>query len=193
MPLSSHLDTTSFGRLIDATLPPLLRSVHALRAGVRGMLLPMFLLLLLVSCSEDNGPVVPPDMPSITEVEARVHMLINQYRADLGLAPFALSDVITTQARNHSGNMADGSVEFSHDGFPERVKAIQKQISIAAAGENVAMNSGYTDPARRSVDSWIDSDGHRANIQGDWDLTGIGVAQSAAGGYYLTQIFVKSR
>ncbi|MBR9975902.1 MAG: CAP domain-containing protein [Bacteroidetes bacterium] len=167
--------------------PPLLRPV------LLPLLLPLLLVLLLVSCTEDDGPIAPPVDPGIVEVEARVLLLIKQYRGDNGLAPFAISDVITTQARNHSRAMADGTVPFSHDGFPERVEAIKKEINIAGAGENVAMNSGYTDPARAAVDAWIKSDSHRANIQGDYDLTGVGVAQSSRGGYYLTQIFAKSR
>ena len=155
--------------------------------------LPLLLALLLVSCTEDDGPVTPPVGPGIAEVEARVQLLINQHRADKGLAPLALSDVITAQARQHSRNMAEGTVPFSHDGFAQRVEEIRKKIDIGAAGENVAMNSGYSDPARVAVDGWIKSDGHRGNIEGDYDLTGIGVAQSAAGAYYLTQIFVKKR
>lgn len=153
----------------------------------------MLLALLMISCSEDDGPITPPIDTGIAEVEARVQLLINQHRADKGLAPLTLSDVITTQARQHSRNMADGTTPFSHDGFQERVDAIKKQINIGAAGENVAMNSGYTDPARTAFDGWIKSDGHRANIEGDYNLTGIGVSQSSTGAYYLTQIFAKSR
>lgn len=150
-------------------------------------------LALFNSCAEDDGPINPPVDTGIAEVEARVHTLINQYRNDKGLPPLALSDIITTQARQHSRNMADGTVTFSHDGFPQRVDAIKTQIDVAGAGENVAMNSGYTDAAKVAVDGWIKSDGHRANIEGDYNLTGIGVSQSASGAYYLTQIFVKRR
>ncbi len=157
------------------------------------LLLPLILLFLTVSCDEDDGPVTPPVDPGISEIEARVHTLINQYRVDKGYAPLTRSDVITAQARKHSKNMADGTVPFSHDGFAERVEEIRKQINIGGAGENVAMNSGYSDPARISVDSWIESDGHRANIEGNYDLTGIGVSQNSNGAYYLTQIFAKSR
>lgn len=208
MPLPSLPVATPRGHSDDAERPSLLTSVGTLRTGVRmfrtavrtlqpplppRVLLPLLLVLLLVSCAEDDGPIAPPVGPGIVEVEARVLLLINQYRGDNGLTPLTLSDVITTQARNHSRDMADGTVPFSHDGFPERVEAIKKEINIAGAGENVAMNSGYTDPARAAVDAWIKSDSHRANIQGDYDLTGVGVAQSSSGGYYMTQIFVKSR
>lgn len=149
-------------------------------------------MFILASCSDDDG-VGPVDNPGIPEIEQRVHTLINRYRVDQGLAPLTLSEIITTQCRNHSRNMADGSVPFSHDGFQGRVDAISSQISISGAAENVATNSGYSDPAQVAVDGWIKSEGHNKNIEGDYDLTGIGVAQSAKGGYYLTQIFAKSR
>ncbi|MCB2204666.1 CAP domain-containing protein [bacterium] len=126
-------------------------------------------------------------------MEQRVHTLINEYRQEKGLSPLTLHNVLTTQARNHSRDMADGTVPFSHDGFDARVTAIKAQINISSAAENVAMNSGYSDPAKISFDGWIKSDGHRTNIEGDYDLTGIGVSQSSSGAYYLTQMFAKSR
>jgi uncharacterized protein YkwD len=89
--------------------------------------------------------------------------------------------------------MADGSVPFSHDGFDDRVAAISAQIPISGAAENVAMNSGYSDPARIAYDGWLKSEGHRNNIEGNYDLTGIGVYQASGGSYYLTQLFAKSR
>jgi uncharacterized protein YkwD len=170
--------------------PPPLSPMWRLRAL---LLLPLILLLLTVSCDEDDGPLTPPVDPGISEIEARVHTLVNQYRVDKGYAPLTQSDIIAAQARKHSRNMADGTVPFSHDGFPERVEEIRKQIDIGGAGENVAMNSGYSDPARVAVEGWLKSEGHRGNIEGNYDLTGIGVAQNSNGTYYLTQIFVKSR
>ncbi|MFZ1730910.1 MAG: CAP domain-containing protein [Bacteroidota bacterium] len=161
--------------------------------GLRPILLLPIILLLLVSCSEDDGPITPPIDTGIAEIEARVNTLINQYRVEQGYAPLSLSSVITTQARQHSKNMASGLVLFGHDGFQQRVDEIKKQLNVGGAGENVAMNSGYTDPAKVAFDGWLKSDGHRANIEGNYDLTGVGVSQSSDGAYYLTQIFVKSR
>lgn len=171
------------------------REAGSILRGFRAeiLLLPLLVLLMIASCSEDDGPVTPPVDTGISEIEARVHALINQYRVEQGYAPLTLSDVITAQARQHSSNMASGSVPFSHDGFELRLDEIRKQLNIGGAGENVAMNSGYSDPAKVAFDGWLKSDGHRANIEGNYDLTGIGVAQSSAGSYYLTQLFVKTR
>ncbi len=158
------------------------------------VLLPLVLVLLLVSCSEEDGPVTPPvDTGNIAEIEARVHTLVNQHRVESGYAPLTRSDVIDEQARKHSTNMATGITELNHDGFPERVEEIRKSINVGGAGETVAMNGGYSDPAKIAVDRWLGSPDHLAEIEGNYDLTGIGVAQSTGGAYYLTQIFIKSR
>ena len=86
--------------------------------------------------------------------------------------------------------MANGAVPFGHDGFEQRVQALAKAIPYKAAAENVADNQGYNDPATQAVQGWLKSDGHRRNIEGQYNLTGIGIALNANGEYYFTQIFV---
>jgi len=54
------------------------------------------------------------------------------------------------------------------------------------------MNWGSTDPVGVAVSGWLNSTGHRNNIEGNYDLTGVGVAKSSDGKYYLTQMFAKS-
>ncbi|WP_370589589.1 CAP domain-containing protein [Tychonema sp. LEGE 07203] len=128
---------------------------------------------------------------SLADLEKTVNQQINQYRASKNLPPLTVDPRITKQARIHSENMASGKVKFSHDGFEGRVKAIS--IPYQNVAENVAYNMGYSDPARNAVDGWIKSDGHRKNIEGQFNLTGIGIAKNAKGEYYFTQIFVRSR
>lgn len=73
----------------------------------------------------------------------------------------------------------------------ERVQAIA--IPYRAAAENVAYNRGYTDPVAKAVEGWLNSSGHRRNIEGNYNLTGIGVAKNSQGAYYFTQIFILKR
>jgi uncharacterized protein YkwD len=87
--------------------------------------------------------------------------------------------------------MAKGTVKFSHHGFEQRVKAIP--LKYDSAGENVAFNIGYSDPAHQAVVGWLNSPGHLKNIQGKYKLTGVGVATNAKGEVYLTQIFINTR
>lgn len=120
-----------------------------------------------------------------------VHRGVNQYRQSLNLPPLSLNAQISQQAQNHSQNMAQQEVKFSHRGFDSRLEAIKDQISYRSAAENVASNQGYDNPAERAVKGWIKSEGHRQNMIGDYNLTGIGVAQNQQGAYYFTQIFIE--
>ena len=98
---------------------------------------------------------------------------------------------LTKQARAHSRNMAAGDVSFGHDGFEGRIE--QSGIRLSAAAENVGTNLGMDHPARHAVQAWLKSPGHRTNIEGHYNLTGIGVARARDGSWFFTQIFVKSR
>ncbi len=85
--------------------------------------------------------------------------------------------------------MAKGKVPFGHEGLQSRAKAIQKQIrTVTAVGENVA--SGPM-TAKEAVEGWLQSPGHKRNIEGDFTLTGIGWAKGKQGMIYFTQIFSK--
>ncbi len=128
---------------------------------------------------------------AITDLEKAVNQQINQYRASKKLPPLSIDPRISQIARIHSQNMASGKVRFSHDGFEGRAKAII--IPYQSVAENVAYNFGYSDPVRNAVEGWIKSDGHRKNMEGQFNVTGIGIAKNAKGEYYFTQLFVRSR
>jgi len=96
---------------------------------------------------------------------------------------------ISSIALGHSRDMLTGKSPFGHDGFRQRIDKISSRLGkLHVAAENVA--SGPMD-AREVVDGWLHSPGHRRNIMGDFQLTGIGVAEAANGMIYFTQIFVK--
>ncbi|MEH2043198.1 CAP domain-containing protein [Nostoc sp.] len=123
-------------------------------------------------------------------LEQSIFNQINNYRISQGLSALTRNAAIDNQVRIHSQNMANGTVAFGHTGFSERVKATR--ISYKAAGENVAYNQGYSDPATIAVQGWLKSPGHLANIRGNYNLTGIGVAKNSQGAIYFTQIFIRS-
>ncbi len=126
-------------------------------------------------------------------LEQSVHQKINQYRQSRNLPPLALDSRISQQSRVHSEAMASGQVPFSHDGFEGRVKTLSKSIAYRSAAENVAFNQGYSDPVQQAVEGWIKSPGHRENMEGNFDLTGIGISKNAKGEYYFTQVFIKRK
>jgi uncharacterized protein YkwD len=138
--------------------------------------------------------VVPPAAAAPThqrELEREAFQQINRYRADKKLPPLQWNETIVAQARQHSVAMANGRTPFGHDGFANRIRATQ--IPYRGAAENVGYNQGYRQPVTVAVQSWLKSPGHRGNIEGSYNLTGVGVASNAKGEIYFTQMFLRSR
>jgi uncharacterized protein YkwD len=142
------------------------------------------LLILFSSCAKEE-----PEEEKIIFAD-QIIVLVNEHRATNGLSDLELSQQTTTQAQSHSENMADGTTPYSHDGFNERFDILVEQINVVAMGENVAY--GQTS-AEQVMEDWINSEGHRTNIEGDYTHIGVGVAQDENGIYFFTQIFVKIR
>lgn len=127
-------------------------------------------------------------------LESRMLQLVNDHRRTLGLAPLVHDARIAAFARRHSKDMAEGRVPAGHEGFEARQRDLSKVIPMRGIAENVGVN-GYprSDTARAVVAGWLKSRGHRNNIEGRYDLTGVGIAQDARGVYYYTQIFVRRK
>jgi uncharacterized protein YkwD len=145
--------------------------------------------------SRSNGQetAAAPPATVLASLEQQTHAKVNAYRSEKGLAGLKWSDSIAEQARLHSRNMASGATGFGHDGFDARMHELVKSVMWTGVAENVFMLLNLPDPAAVAVGGWLDSPGHRQNIEGDYDLTGIGIARAEDGSLYFTQIFVKSR
>ncbi|MBW4623332.1 MAG: CAP domain-containing protein [Cyanosarcina radialis HA8281-LM2] len=147
----------------------------------------------LVACDSpivDRLPINTPKPISANALERAVHEQVNQYRQSRNLPPLTLDPRMSQVAREHAQAMAEGKAPFSHQGFKERIVAIS--IPYRTAAENLAFNQGYSQPDRSAVEGWIKSPGHRQNMEGNFNLTGIGVTQNANGEYYFTQLFIRS-
>ncbi len=153
----------------------------------RTIILSALAAILVAACSDSPSS----GGGSFTAMEHRTHELVNQYRASKGLPTLNYNETVASQARDHSREMSGGNL--NHSGFQERVDAIGKSITLSAAAENVALNQGFSDPEQTAVTGWINSPDHRVNMEGDFDLTGIGIDRKSDGAFYFTQIFVKSR
>jgi uncharacterized protein YkwD len=135
----------------------------------------------------------PPVQKSAARVNADISreilFFVNEFRRSKGLPALQANSYISSVALGHSRDMLTGKSPFGHDGFRQRIDRISSRLGkLHVAAENVA--SGPMD-AREVVDGWLQSPGHRRNIMGDFQLTGIGVAEAANGMIYFTQIFVK--
>jgi len=150
------------------------------------------------SDSIPNSPIVLSSKPvnaasDVAAMEKSVHRQINKYRSSKGLKPLKLNGEISKIARQHSKNMADKQVAFGHSGSSSRYSKIAKVVKYRGVAENVAYNMGYKNPGKNAVDGWIKSSGHRRNMLGKYQVTGIGVAKNSKGEYYFTQLFVNQR
>lgn len=150
------------------------------------------LLFWLISCGKDNmQPLVPPSNSG--SIPSEVLKLINEYRKSQGLSDLVMNDIIAQEAQTHSNNMAAGRVKFSHDGFAQRAKNILNGLGTNITNRNVAENVGFGSSGstiQRIVDEWVKSPGHKANILGNHELTGIGTAKDSNGSTFYTQIFL---
>ena len=129
------------------------------------------------------------------DLEHHVHRLVNEHRTVQGLSPLAFNPEISAIARRHSRNMATGRVGYGHGGFDGRQEKIARLITQRGVGENVHTIMNYRSPSHvgeKAVSNWLESPGHRRNIEGSYELTGVGIAQGPAGEYFLTQLFVRS-
>jgi uncharacterized protein YkwD len=145
-------------------------------------------ILFLTSACEDDPVASNNNNGSLSEnVEAEVHRLVNLHRTGMGLAALEWNETIAYECRQHSQEMANAHT-INHDGFNERVNKIGETISWSWAGENVAYN--YS--AQGAVTAWLNSPGHKSNIESNSNLTGVGVAFDEDSVMYFTQIFIRS-
>ena len=141
-------------------------------------------LIILNTCSKEEK--VPTQIEP--QLEEEVLSLVNTYRKSNDMDTLVIHDFLTELAREHSQKMAEGKTDIGHDGFENRVDLIIKEIGGGYVAENVA--AGIND-VEIIINGWLESEGHRINIEGDYYLTGIGVVTGKNDFRYYTQIFLK--
>jgi hypothetical protein len=101
----------------------------------------------------------------------------NAARASNGLPALVLNEQMTSVAQNWSQQQASAGSMSHNPSYSTQIPG-----GWSAAAENVAY--GYA--ANDVTNGWMNSDGHRKNILGDFNSVGIGIKD----GYY-TQVFAK--
>ncbi len=116
---------------------------------------------------------------------------VNRYRLSKKLNKLTLNDAISKEARQHSLDMAEKKMKFGHQDFDKRITHIKRRIPDFGGGaENIAC---FKLPPTQVVQKWLTSRGHRRNIEGRYNKTGVGIVKDAKGWIYYTQIFVKDK
>jgi uncharacterized protein YkwD len=141
----------------------------------------------------DCTPAAAWGVPDAT-FESQVVTLVNQHRQAMGLTALGVSPTLTASADWKSLHMAYYGY-FQHDDpappvartVADRLGACGYPIGSVGWGENIAY--GYTTP-QSVMTAWLNSPGHRANIENpSYRAIGVGVARSAGGYYFWTQDF----
>lgn len=136
-------------------------------------------------------PKVAPLVP--TNQELRAFELVNTERVKKGLRPLVWDAELTRMARLYSEKMASQNF-FSHkspdgEGLRERCRAMGI-VGFKRLGENLGYNKGFADAAVSAVVGWMRSEGHRDHIlDREFTRSGLGIARSAEGRVYFTQVF----
>ena len=150
----------------------------------------IILISLLSSLFQCAYAAPAKQVASDTAIQNAILIHINEYRQKHGLSPLKMDNRIVKEAKNHSIDMANHTMTFGHKYFKSRIDRLHSQIKNSNAGaENVAYN--YKD-AQDVVNNWVRSPGHKRNIDGNYNLTGIGIARDKKGKIYFTQIFLRT-
>lgn len=135
-----------------------------------------------------------------SQVEARLLALANDLRAGQGLGPLERESRLDQAADHLAAYMAGaGRLDHRADGSTPAARVKERGYAYCDLSENIAMeyaSRGFTVErlASRLVQGWRDSPTHRANLlDRAVTQTGIGVARSAQGEYYATQVFARPR
>ncbi|MFA5583353.1 MAG: CAP domain-containing protein [Bacteriovoracaceae bacterium] len=149
------------------------------------------LLLLLVSCQSSEDPASRVSSPlTQDEMIDELLFLVNQHRQDRGLQAVLLDFSINEIAQEHSQNMATAKTPFGHSGFSTRCSLARE----ALGGGNLCLENvarGQKD-AHQVFNSWINSAGHRQNIESSRVThMGLGYGLDRNGVKYWTQLFLE--
>lgn len=163
-----------------------------MKAKMFRALLPLAIVFTMVSCSSDSEETTTDKQVVTTynynDTESKLVVLINDYRASLGLNTLEVINHISYKSEEHNYYMIDNNV-FNHDYFQQRSDNLIRVLGAERVGENIAYNY---QTAEGVFAAWLSSPGHKANIEGDYTHLGISVTTNPESGRkYYTNMFMK--
>ena len=159
------------------------------------VLLSLAIVFTMVSCSSDSSDGTSTDKKVVTnynynETELKLITLINNYRQTIGLNTLEVINHISFKSEEHNIYMIEHNL-VNHDYFQERSDNLILVLGAERVGENIAYNYKT---AENAFSAWMDSPGHRANIEGDYTHFGLAVTTDAqTGKKYYTNMFMKKK
>lgn len=156
--------------------------------------------LFLTSCSkyenfvgyEEVTDAQPKKVTLVSSIkhntnESQLFDMINTYRSTIGLNTLHFESTTFYYAGLHTDYMISKG-ETSHDNFGERAENISKRTGAVYVAENVARNYDTLDEVLKA---WLESPGHRKNIEGNYSASAISIRPNEKGDLYFTQIFFR--
>jgi uncharacterized protein YkwD len=158
-------------------------------------MLPLMALIALLSfsCSTEEYPEETIDSvellnaPAAKTIEIEILELINSHRINMGLNALHNHNTIKAVAYTHTDYMVEVD-NVSHDNFFQRKNSLEQNASATKVSENVAYAFSS---AESVVNAWLNSDGHRATIEGDFTDFDVSAEMNEQGKWYFTNIFIK--
>ncbi|WP_367874739.1 CAP domain-containing protein [Luteolibacter sp. Populi] len=139
------------------------------------------------SPADPNRKAVQPAVSAA--LAAGIQKEANAYRKSMGKSGLSRHAGLDQLAQRHSEDMLARN-KRDHNGFGYRSDESAARYGMGSVAENVLDWHGKSAPsASAMMRVWIDSSGHRKNLLGEWNATGIGVARDGKGGTWATQIF----
>jgi uncharacterized protein YkwD len=152
------------------------------------------ILSFMCSCSKEDNNVPVLQSPSIvlnyeySPLELETMTLINNYRVNIGLNALEKINHVSFKSEEHDNYMITNNV-VNHDDFVARSENIIKVLGAKKVSENIAYNYNS---AKAAFDAWMNSEGHKQNIEGNFTHFGISIRENPINGKkYYTNIFVK--
>lgn len=149
--------------------------------------------LLMFSCSTEEFPeetinsIELQNAPEAKTIEIEILELINSHRISIGLNALNNHNTIKAVAFTHTDYMVEVN-NVSHDNFFQRKNSLIQNASATKVSENVAYAFSS---AQSVVNAWLNSEGHRANIEGDFTDFDVSAEKNGEGKWYFTNIFIK--
>lgn len=144
-----------------------------LRTGFRAALACLGMALAIAACGSagsaggpGGGPAAGGAVPasySIGQIRQQMLVAVNQYRTSQGLGALNLDPDLDSAAQAHAADMAARGV-LSHtgsDGSSAGDRVLRVGYRYREYAENIAQGQASV---AETVQSWIDSPGHRANM-----------------------------
>ena len=130
------------------------------------------------------------NMDEFRDVGKEILDLVNEYRLSKDITDtLHWSETMHYVCCQHSLDMSEEKVPFSHDGFEDRIKRFSFKSRRTAENCCLLSSRPKNELAKEAMDGWITSPGHEANLRGNFNTCAIGICKSDDDKYYFTQMF----